>query len=528
MSDKDNLRFGACSFGDFEVVKELQRSPQGAVFVCRFKYDGKLYALKERRVSEMGSRKNVMSEILLFQCLDHENILRCEGWFHDEKRKSLIMVLEYCECGDLHHLICHQKRLSGSRRYLREKYIWFLFSQICSGVKHLHSTGIVHRDLKSLNIMLKNKGKRIKIIDFGVSRKVSENTVALKTFYGTPLYLSPELVQNKPYNEKTDIWSLGVILYELTTLSQPFNGNSIMELARSITRGHYDPLPDHYSNDLSRVISWMLQIDPTKRPTISQLCDHLEKKKIFLENTDIPMYFETVCNGGELQEESDTDDEESHEIDVENKAVKNVEIQDNKIDMSKVESKPKRSSEVTAPLENSIAIEKVNHRQVLDRSINHQRVADDQASLSGDLKSEREKDLSARKQTKDEKQPQLDNIVSVSKTMPVAEDDVVVDVFMLQTHIRHERAKLRKLLQYRDYLHGTSHLTRPKTASTPSSSSPRVNSENNDRKIRPHVHSEIDDTNSNKEINDILATIAALELAIDRGTNRVPQFIYNK
>lgn len=123
------------------------------------------------------------------------------------------------------------------------------------------------------------RNKRIKIVDLGVSRQVSQETMMLNTFYGTPLYLSPEIIQSKPYNEKTDIWSLGVILYELACLYPPFRGNSIFELAQSVVKGQYPEIPAHYSNDLARCVRWMLNVDFSKRPSISQLIRYIESRR---------------------------------------------------------------------------------------------------------------------------------------------------------------------------------------------------------------------------------------------------------
>lgn len=96
--------------------------------------------------------------------------------------------------------------------YFDESEIWALFFQICLGINELHSKGIVHRDIKSLNVMLNSNRTIAKIADLGVSRQVSNQTMFLTTFYGTPLYASPELCNGSPYTEKTDVWSLGVVL----------------------------------------------------------------------------------------------------------------------------------------------------------------------------------------------------------------------------------------------------------------------------------------------------------------------------
>lgn len=135
----------------------------------------------------------------------------------------------------------------------------------------MHENGIVHRDLKTMNIMCKRGGRIVKIADLGVSRQLSEDTLLLNTFYGTPLYISPELVENKPYNEKADIWSLGIILYEMCALVTPFRAKTLLGLAQCITKGKYEPIPRNYSKHVERCIRWLLQVDYQKRPNIVQL-----------------------------------------------------------------------------------------------------------------------------------------------------------------------------------------------------------------------------------------------------------------
>lgn len=145
-----NTKFASSSFDDFTDVKELYRSSAGAVYLAKFKYDNKKYVIKERKVAELGKRKDIMNEVSLLSQLVDPNVVKCEGWFHDVKKNALYIVLEYCNGGDLHSMI---NRRSKTGRLLDEKYIWFLFHQICLGVKALHEIGIVHRDLKTMNIM---------------------------------------------------------------------------------------------------------------------------------------------------------------------------------------------------------------------------------------------------------------------------------------------------------------------------------------------------------------------------------------
>ena len=284
-----NKKFSSCSFNDFNSIRELYRSSAGAVYCAKFRYDNKKYVLKERTLPELGRRKDIMNEVNLLSQLNHPNVVRCEGFFRDEGRNSLFIVLEYCQGGDLKALLDGQSRSNGNRKeYFDEKTIWHIFVQLCDGLKHLHEHGIVHRDLKTMNIMVINTKKHkhrydVKIADLGVSRQLSEDTMMLQTFYGTPLYLSPELVENKQYNEKTDLWSLGVILYELATLSHPFKSKTLLGLAKLVTAGKYEDIDNFggsskgpYSKGLSRCIKWLLNVNYLDRPNIMQLLTYAQ------------------------------------------------------------------------------------------------------------------------------------------------------------------------------------------------------------------------------------------------------------
>lgn len=148
------------------------------------------------------------------------------------------------------------------------------------GLTHLHRNGIIHRDLKSMNLLLCNGSKVAKITDLGVSRQLSEDTFLLKTLYGTPLYLSPEMCQGSVYNEKTDIWSLGVILYEMCALVTPFYGPSLLALACTIKDGIFNPIPSCYSKLMNNFIRWLLTPDFNKRPSVADISRQRQKFKV--------------------------------------------------------------------------------------------------------------------------------------------------------------------------------------------------------------------------------------------------------
>ena len=138
----------------------------------------------------------------------------------------------------------------------------------------------MHRDIKSPNILLTSNGL-VKLSDFGVAKCLSFTIEKAKTFTGTPYYLSPEIVQNIPYSFKSDIWSLGVLLYEMCCLKLPFIAKSIPLLTLKIINGQYEPIPDIYSIELKSLVNMLLTVDNQKRPTINEI---LSMIKYFKQN----------------------------------------------------------------------------------------------------------------------------------------------------------------------------------------------------------------------------------------------------
>lgn len=175
------------------------------------------------------------------------------------------IVMEYCEKGDLSNLM---KQYKKRNRRLDESKIWYYFTMICLGLSCMHRKNILHRDLKSLNVFITNKNQ-IRIGDLGVA-KILENTNFAKTFIGTPYYLSPEMCEDKPYNQKSDIWALGIILYELCTFRHPFNATNQVALIRKIIENEPEPIRK-YSSDLQEMINRCLKKDQKKRPTIDEI-----------------------------------------------------------------------------------------------------------------------------------------------------------------------------------------------------------------------------------------------------------------
>ena len=153
---------------------------------------------------------------------------------------------------------------------LAETIVWKYFIQMCLGLKYIHSKRVLHRDMKTINIFL-TEDKEVRIGDLGVAKVTLDQGMFAQTVVGTPYYLSPELCEERPYNEKSDVWALGCIVYELCTRAHPFKAANQAALALKIIKGSFDPIPGSYTSELSSVINQMLTRDYWRRPTAAQL-----------------------------------------------------------------------------------------------------------------------------------------------------------------------------------------------------------------------------------------------------------------
>ena len=132
----------------------------------------------------------------------------------------------------------------------------------------MHDNKIIHRDIKCANIFLTSTGDA-KLGDLNVSKVAKQGMLSTQT--GTPYYASPEVWLDKPYNEKSDIWSVGCVLYEMTTLQPPFTGGNMNQLYEKVTRGLFPRISSSYSSDLKYVIDCLLNVHPNQRPSCDKL-----------------------------------------------------------------------------------------------------------------------------------------------------------------------------------------------------------------------------------------------------------------
>ncbi len=145
--------------------------------------------------------------------------------------------------------------------YVDEDRVWRVFAQLTMALLECHKrkdgTKILHRDLKPGNVFF-DANDQVKLGDFGLSRMMGEESVFAQTHVGTPYYMSPECISELRYNDKSDIWSAGCILYEMAALRAPFEATNQIQLAEKIKLGKFKRLPSHYSDELNKVIACML------------------------------------------------------------------------------------------------------------------------------------------------------------------------------------------------------------------------------------------------------------------------------
>ena len=254
---------------DFKIIKELGKGSYGTVYTVKSLINSNIYVMKKMELNHLNPRQQVecYREVSILKKVSHKNIIKYYSSFLE--KNILYIIMEYAELGDLYSLIKHYKKHSN---FFSELDLWKISSEILSGLDYLHSHNIIHRDIKCLNLFI-TKDRHIKIGDLGVSAFSSGGENFHYTRVGTPLYISPELVKQKPYDYKTDIWSFGCSLYHLACLEPPFTGGNLIVLGNNIVKGVPKALPNHYSNDLKNFVDKMLEKKAEKRPSAKEALD---------------------------------------------------------------------------------------------------------------------------------------------------------------------------------------------------------------------------------------------------------------
>ena len=277
------------SLDRFEIISTIYNTLEDSLLLVKKKENGKIYTIKSVRVDENREKEKQLffNELRILVPLTHKNIIMYKEAFYDKETKTLNMVIEYIGEGDLSMKI---KLAQQKKKYFKEKVIWGIFIQILEGLNYLHKKFILHRDLKTSNIYLTKKGI-VKIGGLNVGKNIEEIGMAL-TQIGTPYFTAPEIWEQKAYDYKCDIWSLGCILYEMTSLHVPFLGLDMQELYQNIMSLKYSPIPKCYSKELGEIIKIILNKNPIDRPSTKELLNHkiivkkIEELNFNIDNRD--------------------------------------------------------------------------------------------------------------------------------------------------------------------------------------------------------------------------------------------------
>ncbi len=203
--------------------------------------------------------------------MNSQHIVKFYNRIIDKERYKVHLILEYCSGMDLSILI---KKSIASNKKIKEKFIWKCLRAILLALSECRKANVIHRDIKPANILICQD--TIKLTDFGLATKTSYDK---DDIVGSPVYKAPETHDNPDNDsELSDIWSLGITIFELASSKLPFAGSNLDELQRNILTGRVGRLPDKYSNDLNDLVQGMLQVDINKRLTLDTLLEIVSKR----------------------------------------------------------------------------------------------------------------------------------------------------------------------------------------------------------------------------------------------------------
>ncbi|CAM1313258.1 NEK2 (predicted) [Pycnogonum litorale] len=288
------------------AVRKLQRRSDNKVMVC-----------KEINCSHLSDAEhmNLISEINLHRELKHLNIVEYIDKIVNRDRKVIYVLMEYCVGGDLSHLIlqCKQDGI-----HLKEDLMWRILYQVSQALVECHDRNkkngqgshrsVLHRNLKSTNVFL-DEWNNIKIGDFGFEVLANRDVSVGKQISNVVQSISPEQINNSNYSEKSDVWALGCLLYELCSFVPPFSGENKAELALKVRSGHFRRIPLSYSNELQNIISAMLTVEDVLRPAIDLIVQHpriiaIHHQKMGEQWESRRFTFNDTPNGGKCQAEA--------------------------------------------------------------------------------------------------------------------------------------------------------------------------------------------------------------------------------
>ncbi|KAI8972542.1 kinase-like domain-containing protein [Trametes punicea] len=255
----------------YSKIRKVGQGASGHVYVAKTHATGKKVAIKEMDLSNQPRKELIVNEILVMKESQHPNIVN----FLDAylvKSNELWVVMEYMEGGALTDII--------ENNTLEEDQISSICLETCKGLSHLHSQSIIHRDIKSDNVLLDAQG-HVKITDFGFCAKLTDQKSKRATMVGTPYWMAPEVVKQKEYGAKVDIWSLGIMAIEMIENEPPYLDEEPLKALYLIATNGTPTLkkPETLSRELKSFLSVCLCVDVKSRATAEELLQHEFLKK---------------------------------------------------------------------------------------------------------------------------------------------------------------------------------------------------------------------------------------------------------
>ena len=228
--------------------------------------NNKIYAIKEITIDKKQSKSNVKRELNVLKTLDNTYIVKLHDVIIDTNYNNIYFILDYYPKGDFAKFLNHKP--------LKEKYCRKYMKQLSQGLEYLLNKDILHRDLKPQNILLTNEFN-IKITDFGFAKQIDKNSL-ITTLCGSPMYMAPEIINKQDYDLKSDLWSVGVILYEMAYGCVPFNVGTFLELIKKMNTKDIEFTHKRIklSEDCLDLMKSLLTKDPKKRINWDEFFSH--------------------------------------------------------------------------------------------------------------------------------------------------------------------------------------------------------------------------------------------------------------
>uniref|UniRef100_A0ACD5X130 Uncharacterized protein n=1 Tax=Avena sativa TaxID=4498 RepID=A0ACD5X130_AVESA len=263
-------RGGGRRVGDYMLLRPIGSGAYSQVWLGKHLVKGTEVAVKEIAMDRLSTklRDSLLSEVDILRRIRHPNIIALLDSVRDGGR--IYLILEYCRGGDLYSYLLQHKRVPEivAKHFIR---------QLACGLQMLREKNVVHRDLKPQNILLvaNSENSILKIADFGFAKFLEPYGLA-ETLCGSPLYMAPEVMQAQKYDAKADLWSVGIILYQLVTGSPPFNGDSQIQLMRNILKSGQLRFPPgcELSHDCIDLCGKLLRINAVERLTVEDFVSH--------------------------------------------------------------------------------------------------------------------------------------------------------------------------------------------------------------------------------------------------------------